>query len=509
MREDQTEPTFEFQEWFDGGDIFCRPKDKKRLLSAVEAIVENDLGVAVIGSNEAILDHYYRMLVSRIRDHEHFKLEMFLPVTTDSLLTRFNEMLAEISMEQAAAPPADDQLVRLLVINDARTINEEQWSLLARLLSDFPGVNVRLILVINKSGWPAHENLLNTLGRRMHRWVVEAPAITEARELLDAAAENGYQTETEALLIDAGLGAVVSSRQDSREEEDDPDLPQLPELDVDVLIGATADDEFLDDANTPAGRGWLWPTLMFVSISAALSLLMVSWLYPGYLTTDSSLQADPQGLSSETKVESTGYRIEAITLPTAEDLEAKRRQVQRQEAEGLAAPIDVAEESDLTSEQAAPITAEVAAEKTAVIKDNQGSEAAAEVLPLTATSDVADVDQVAEPEAPAESLAPPSQPPAIAPDSAVELVSAAPSSNYFVQHIVLSSEAAASAYIRRYTALNEARVVPVRVAQKSAWAVISGPFSSRPAAASFTQNPGVPDDYWIRNAAQLQAILRR
>ena len=54
--------------------FFCRPKDKKRLLSAVEAIVENDLGVAVIGSNEAILDHYYRMLVSRIRDHEHFKL---------------------------------------------------------------------------------------------------------------------------------------------------------------------------------------------------------------------------------------------------------------------------------------------------------------------------------------------------------------------------------------------------------------------------------------------------
>jgi hypothetical protein len=52
-------------------------------------------------------------------------------------------------------------------------------------------------------------------------------------------------------------------------------------------------------------------------------------------------------------------------------------------------------------------------------------------------------------------------------------------------------------------------VVPVRLSQNNAYAVVSGAFDSRSAAALFTQNSSVPDDYWIRGAAQLQAILRR
>ena len=198
MTENKQEPTFELQSWFDGGDIFFRSKDKNRLAEALEGIVENDLSVALIGSNEVVLDHYCRMLVTRMREVARFSLEVFLPLTTESLLTRFNDMLAEISLEQAARPPSPEQPVRLLVVNDARMVNDEQWALLVRLLADFPGVNARLVLVINKSGWPGHEKLLHILGKKMHRWLVEVPAVEEARELLSAAIERGYQSETEA-----------------------------------------------------------------------------------------------------------------------------------------------------------------------------------------------------------------------------------------------------------------------------------------------------------------------
>jgi hypothetical protein len=239
MTENKQEPTFELHDWFDGGDIFFRSKDKKRLAQAVVEIVENDLSVALIGSNEVILDHYCRMLVARMRGVDGYSLEVFLPLTTESLLTRFNDMLTEITMEQAVRPPSPEQPVRLLVVNDARMVNEEQWALLVRLLADFPGVNARLVLVINKSGWPAHEKLLNILGKKMHRWMIEVPAVEEARELLDAAVERGYQTETEALLIDAGLGTIVDRGQSNGlVEELDPDLPEMPELDVDVLLGS-------------------------------------------------------------------------------------------------------------------------------------------------------------------------------------------------------------------------------------------------------------------------------
>jgi hypothetical protein len=48
MTENKQEPTFELHDWFDGGDIFFRSKDKKRLAQAVVEIVENDLSVALI-----------------------------------------------------------------------------------------------------------------------------------------------------------------------------------------------------------------------------------------------------------------------------------------------------------------------------------------------------------------------------------------------------------------------------------------------------------------------------
>ena len=500
MREDPIEPTFELQDWFDGGDIFLRPKDKKRLREAVAAIVENDLGIAVIGSNEVILDHYYRMLVARVRQHERFELEMFLPVTTDSLLSRFNDMLAEISMEQAAAPPAADQPVRLLVINDARMIDNEQWGLLARLLSDFPGVNVRLALVINKSGWPAHENLLNTLGRRLHRWVVEAPVIGEARELLDAADENGYLRDTEALLVDAGLGTVVASRKRSLEEPEDGDLAKLPELDMDVLMGA-ADDKSLavSDDHSTSNKRRIWPALILAAVAVAMTLLIISRLYPEYFDADTAAQAEQQGLSTESMSEETrAYRVESIPVPT--DAQS-----------GAALQADAEPQNNDTSpvEMQSP---QVADQGNSQLEEDSLSGQADEVDDASMEAQQPDsaVEKIAQSVAP--QMVPPTSPPVAAAsnivDSIVDIIAAAPPSNYFIQHIVLSSEAAANVYIERYQALSDAAVVPVRLAQKSAWAVISGPFNSRPAAASFTAEPGVPEDFWIRDAAQLQAILR-
>ncbi|MDC0088671.1 SPOR domain-containing protein [Porticoccaceae bacterium] len=535
MRDNQQEPSFELQDWFDGGDIFYRPRDKKRFTAALDAIIDNELGVAVLGSNEAVLDHYCRMLIARMRDVENFELEVFLPVNTDSLLSRFNTMLAEISMEQATKPPAPDQPVRLLVINDARAVNEEQWGLLARLLSDFPGVNVRLVLVINKSGWPAHEKLLNSLGRRMHRWVVEVPAMDEARELLLAAQESGYTSETEALLIEAGLGGVIAGRYnlDNAEDELDPDLPQMPELDIDVLIGS----ENIDDPEEEAPRkNQFWPGVMIVTGTIAMSLLAISWFYPTSISDyQESLQTSVDTWPTDS---ATSYRIESIAVPTEEELEEKRQQAAA--AAELAAvqdaqpdtvptqnPTELAAASaestspsstnDLSADDnVSTSTPQVQEEAQLALQPQPQSEPQPDSQPqpdIQSQSDSQPQPQAAPPTELLQVVAPRPQAPPAKPVSALikaaERIASARSGEYFVQHIVLSTEAAAEDYISRYQALDKASVVPVRLTQNSAYAVISGPFSSRSAAASFTQNPGVPGDYWIRGAAQLKSILRR
>jgi hypothetical protein len=576
MTENKKEPTFELQSWFDGGDIFFRPKDKKRLAEAVDAIVEKDLGVAIIGSNEVVLDHYGRMLVARMRKVERFQLDVFVPVTTDSVLTRFNKMLAEISLEQAAKPPLDGQAVRLLVINDARVVNEDQWGLLVRLLADFPGVNARLVLVINKSGWPAHEKLLHSLGKKMHRWVVNVPATDEARLLMDAAEDGGIEAETHALLIDVGLGTLVASRQRSNleQQELDPDLPELPELDVDVLLGSPDADE-LDSGELEekdARGGFLWRNTMIVFISLALSAVALLWLYEdqsvSQRTSESLMASQSKGPveGSPTKNSPSksspikSYTIEAIAVPTAEQIETKRLKAKQNLALATVRQEDVAADSrEADSSVTESVVTEIEPDELAAdevlseevfseellreevvvgeavvgelldgellvgelrveeLLDSELSDEGilAEELLLDEASDQQPTPVLLIPQATQVTFVAPvvpepkPEPVLTALQKAVKKVASASPDAYFVQHTVLSSELTANGYVRRYPVLSQALVVPVSLRQATVYSVVSGPFSSRSTAALFTQKKAIPNDYWIRNAVQLQAVLRR
>ena len=566
MTENKKEPTFELQSWFDGGDIFFRPKDKKRLAEAVDAIVEKDLGVAIIGSNEVVLDHYGRMLVARMRKVERFQLDVFVPVTTDSVLTRFNKMLAEISLEQAAKPPLEGQAVRLLVINDARVVNEDQWGLLVRLLADFPGVNARLVLVINKSGWPAHEKLLHSLGKKMHRWVVNVPATDEARLLMDAAEDGGIEAETHALLIDVGLGTLVASRQRSNleQQELDPDLPELPELDVDVLLGSPDADE-LDSGELEekdARGGSFWRNTMIVFISLALSAVALLWLYEDQSVsqrTSESLMASQSKVPVEGSPSKSSpiksYTIEAIAVPTAEQIETKRLKAKQNLALATVKQEDVAADSrEADSSVTESVVTEIEPDELAVdevlseevfseellreevvvgeavagelldgellgneLLDSELSDEGvlAEELLLDEASDQQPTPVLLIPQATQVTFVAPvvpgpkPEPVLTALQKAVKKVASASPDAYFVQHTVLSSELTANGYVRRYPVLSQALVVPVSLRQATVYSVVSGPFSSRSTAALFTQNKAIPNDYWIRNAVQLQAVLRR
>ena len=224
MQDENGSEVPDFQDCFDGADIFFRSKDKERFRLSLEAIKHGDRGLALIGANEGVLDHYSRMLVARLRDLEGFSLEVFLPNDTDSLLNRFNQILAKMTMEQARKPAEPSASVHLLVVNDARSVKQEQWKLLARLISDFPGTNARLILCIDKTGWPGYEKLLPMFGRQLYRWVVDTPSVDEAIQLTYAAQEYGYERDTDLLLEQVGLGDVVA-----------PDNSEIMPGDIDIL----------------------------------------------------------------------------------------------------------------------------------------------------------------------------------------------------------------------------------------------------------------------------------
>ena len=296
MREDHQEPVFELQKWFDSGDIFYRPEDKQRLQYALDAIVDDKSGLAVIGDNERVLAHYCQMLLTKLRDLDGFEIEVFLPMNTVSLLKRFNELLASMSVDEARQPAAADKPVTLLVVNDANEIQEDQWSLLTRLLSDFPGVNVRLVLFIDKTSWPEYEAPLDQLGRNIYRWALQTATLAEAIELMRAARQFGFQRQTETLLLESGLGAAIEG------SYADPDLTEgadavgsddsanpFPEESIEFLEDGIDDfaepmDPGLADGESSEKRSF-WPAALVFVLAVAVAWAILSRVSPEPETT--------------------------------------------------------------------------------------------------------------------------------------------------------------------------------------------------------------------------------
>jgi len=97
----------------------------------------------------------------------------------------------------------------------------------------------------------------------------------------------------------------------------------------------------------------------------------------------------------------------------------------------------------------------------------------------------------------------------VLPGRALAIVDGAKPTDFFVQHIVLSSKVQAEPYITRYAGLNQAFVLPITGGSAVSYAVISGPFTSRLKATNFTKGYGLPADYWIRASPALGAAANR
>ena len=203
MREHPTENEVT-KEWLDGDNLFYRKTDKPHYLKAISALENEDKSLIVIG-DEGVLDHYCRILISRLKDNPLFKLEVFLSTSKDGLLKRFNQMLSNLSIDEARQPPNANSAVQLLVINDAGAIKDQEWALLTRLIRDFPGANVRCAMFVDKSSSLELEAKIEKLGRKVHKWLVHAPTLDEVSELKSAGSALGMKLEVEKLLKLAGL----------------------------------------------------------------------------------------------------------------------------------------------------------------------------------------------------------------------------------------------------------------------------------------------------------------
>ena len=179
--------------------LFFRVADRMRLEGYVAALIDDNMSLSVVSSHDAILDHYGKLLVARLREAApHMGLEVYFPASAEALITRFNEVLQAYSIEDAMGTKAPVAPPKIWIVHDASALPDHEIQLLARLVQHFPAANIRVVMLLTTAS--KKQRLLASFGRRILNWEIEPPSDEQAQALLEQARAQGREGAVSALL---------------------------------------------------------------------------------------------------------------------------------------------------------------------------------------------------------------------------------------------------------------------------------------------------------------------
>lgn len=426
-----------------------RAADRMRIDGCANAVAHEGLSLALYCPFEALLDHYVNLLLARLRQQapDH-RIEVYFPANTDSLLGRFNEVLASQSLNQAVKAPSTTHQAQIWLVHDAQTLPESEIQLLARLIQNFPGANIRAILLMSGHA-NAQKSPLSAFGRKILRWDIEAPTEDQAQAALDLARHEGH------------FHAVQQLVQRIQRQQ------RPPELDVPFQAPVLSSGQPSTEADKPSTSSLQNQINTFQQRGAAA---VRSWQQAGQ-----RLRRAPQWLRHNSKL-ALGIAF-ALVMSTLMMLWIQP------EAFGLKSAKPVA---------AAPLTSpQLAAALPAAALTATPSEAPTPPAPMAVT-----------PPAPA------IEPPEATASGQAWLKQLDPSS-FLLQHGTASSYEKVLDIQRKHPALKDAQIIAAyRPGEKLAhFVIVSGPFSELNQGYEASKRPGIPRS-WVRPTRGLQELLK-
>jgi hypothetical protein len=545
--------------------IFLRTADHRRFDYVLRGIREESLSLSLSSDNDGLLDHYGRLLINKMRKTEGLQVEIFLPQNTEALLDRFNQILADLSIDEARNAQTSQAPRRVLLAHDAKAISERDLQLMSRLIQDFPGAHVSIVLLVDKIGTQMHEKNLEKFGQRLMRWPLETPTREEGEALLDMARAAGFEVEVKKVLATTGYTkpakpAVVSTPLPVKtkvepviEEANVISAGELAAMRQKALQGTTERTEpSMDEPATlpeptpetpqitrrrlPVAIIFRWlAALMIVLIVASTVILLLfpqrlgPMLYSSPLLKAQlpewvmnavvSVTGKPPTAQLEESKAAAKADTPLVLAPQADIIDKKNTLDKGPANVETAAKIEIEPAEILVKTESKP-DAVVASPKEEV-KPDAKTDVKPEVKP-DAKTDVKDKPKaepvpkapVVKPEpviAPVAPMAKVSVAEALAPRSergADNAVRQARPGSYFVQHVSLNSMAEAQEWRAQFAALKKSRIAAVKTPDKGVkYIVLSGPFATQKEADGFAARPGVPADPWLRPVKSLERAL--
>ncbi len=190
-----------------------RSEDEALELNAlVDELIDQRRHVALSSRDPDTLDHYSRLLVRDLRQRPGVKVVPYFPSSTDMLLTRLNELLAQTTIAQAMRrDPVAERVVHVFVLHDTPSLANAELTLLVQLINDLPGTELRLVLVLDSEDTQFAR--LPLLGKRARHWDIAARAPVDLPQDRGAPSEaSGVPVLHDRLSSDGTTGAKTDER---------------------------------------------------------------------------------------------------------------------------------------------------------------------------------------------------------------------------------------------------------------------------------------------------------
>jgi hypothetical protein len=196
-------------------DIYQSPGDRLRFEILLKSLTEGSINLAVLSDHDRVLDYYGSLFEERLRAKGESHIEWCSSTNSEKLVQKFNEILSEITLDQALEKDKKHAPRRFLLFRDSILMQDFELQLLARLVNGFPAGNISVILLINSAG--NYQSKVDAFGKNLLKWDVETEAGEAKQKLTDWVA-----TEPEPMAV-AGPDQIEPSF-----------LPEPPTLDDEV-----------------------------------------------------------------------------------------------------------------------------------------------------------------------------------------------------------------------------------------------------------------------------------
>lgn len=496
--------------------IFLRTADRRRFDYVMQSVQQRSLSLSLSSENDGVLDHYGRLVINKLRKMNDLQIEVFLPQNTEALLDRFNQILSGLSLEDARNGENSPAARRVLIAHDAKAISARDLQLLSRLVQDFPGANVSLVLLLDRTGIAQHEKSLDNFGQRMLRWPLEQPTRAEGEALLKVARAAGYEVEVKKVLAATGFaeiripqtvgetGSFERQLSDARNRKN-PAAQKPASAPKDETPPPPETESIFTEP--PRRSPWLktllsWTLAIVLLMAVAvgtLALLFPQRLSPMLANSPTLKETLPPWMMS--LVTQMAGKPASPALPEAKPDTATASPTAADKGPSVTPP--AADSSTSQSESGTTRTAEAAkTQDTAVVKPAEANKPADPApAPVTAAASPSD----------GATTKPPAEDP-LAPRSergVDQMIRQSQAGSVFVQHVSVSTMAEAQEWRAQYSALSGARIAAVTTQNKGVrYVVISGPFANMKEAETFARKEGVPAEPWLRPVKSLQRSLQ-